>query len=143
MKTLVVGYGNDLRGDDGAGRIVADRIAALEIPGVEVRSQSQLTPELTLEMVAADRVIFVDASLDVAATTSERISAGAEEDSGWTHHVTPQGLLTMTGAVGPVPAHAYVVSIPVADLEVGMELSPIAADGVEQAVALISDLICE
>ena len=46
MDSLVIGYGNDLRSDDGAGRAVADRISEMELPGVAVRSVMQLTPEL-------------------------------------------------------------------------------------------------
>ena len=51
---LIVGYGNDLRSDDGAGRVVASRVEAMDLPGVVVRSQSQLTPELALLVTRAD-----------------------------------------------------------------------------------------
>jgi hydrogenase maturation protease len=143
VETLVVGYGNDLRSDDGAGRVVADRIEALGLPGVTVRSVSQLTPELALEMAGADRVIFVDASVEVARTTLGTVGLETADDSPWTHFTTPAALLAMTGEVGPVPAHAHTVSIPVADLGLGIDLSPIAGAGVEEAVTLINQLICE
>jgi hydrogenase maturation protease len=143
LSTLVIGYGNDLRSDDGAGRVVADRIAALDLPGVTTRSLSQLTPELSLEIAGATQVVFVDASIDVAKTTVTPVVADTAEESPWTHHTTPQSLLAMTGTVGPVPQSAHTVSIPVADLGLGLELSPISAAGVDEAVELITDLICE
>lgn len=143
MSTLVIGYGNDLRSDDGAGRVVADRIAALDLPGVTTRSLSQLTPELSLEIAGAAHVVFVDASIDVAKTTVTPVVADPAEKSTWTHYTTPQSLLTMTSTVGPVPQRAHTVSIPVADLGLGLELSPISAAGVDEAVKLITDLICE
>jgi hydrogenase maturation protease len=143
MTALVIGYGNDLRSDDGAGRVVADRIAALGLPGVSTRSLSQLTPELALEIAGKAQVVFVDASVDVAETTVSTVVADDGEESAWTHHTTPQSLLAMTRAVGPVPQRAHTVSIPVADLGLGMELSPITAAGVVEAVDLIRDLICE
>ncbi len=141
--TLVIGYGNDLRSDDGAGRVVADRIGALELPGVTTRSLSQLTPELSLDIAGVNRVVFVDASVEVSETTLTPVAAAETEQSAWTHYTTPQSLLAMTGTVGQIPARAYTVSIPVADLGLGMELSPITAAGVDKAVDLITDLICE
>ena len=143
MATLVIGYGNDLRSDDGAGRVVADRIAALDLPGVSTRSLSQLTPELSLEIAGKTRVVFVDASIEVSETTVMPVAAADTEQSGWTHHTTPATLLAMTGTVGSIPETAHAVSIPVADLGLGMELSPISAAGVDKAVDLITNLICE
>ena len=143
MATLLIGYGNDLRSDDGAGRVVADRIEALDLPGVAVRSLAQLTPELSLEIAGRDCVIFVDASVDVARTTMARIAIDSAEQSAWTHYTTPEALLAMTGKVGFVPKCAHAVSIPVADLGLGVELSPVCAVGVEEAVDLIVDLIGE
>lgn len=143
METLVIGYGNDLRSDDGAGRVVAERIEALDLPDVAVRSLSQLTPELSLEIAGRDCVIFVDASVEVAKTTLHRVSADAAGGSAWTHYTTPAALLAMTGEVGFVPKCAHAVSIPVADLGLGIELSPISAVGVEEAVGLITNLIGE
>jgi hypothetical protein len=54
-RVLVVGYRNDLRANDGAGRVVADRIEAMQLPGVAVWSVSQLTPGLALEITGRDR----------------------------------------------------------------------------------------
>ncbi|MDJ0497655.1 MAG: hydrogenase maturation protease [Acidimicrobiia bacterium] len=141
--TLVIGYGNDLRSDDGAGRVVADRIGALELPGVTTRSLSQLTPELSLDIAGVNRVVFVDASIEVSETTLTPVVAAETEQSGWTHYTTPATLLAMASTVGATPDSAYTVSIPVADLGLGMELSPITAAGVDKAVDLITGLICE
>lgn len=143
MNTLVIGYGNDLRSDDGAGRVVADRIGALDLPGVTTRSLSQLTPELSLDIAGVSRVVFVDASIEVAETTLAPVVAVDAEKPGWSHYTTPETLLAMSGTVGPIPQSAHTVSIPVADLGIGMELSPISAAGVEKAVELITSLLCE
>ncbi len=141
MQTLVIGYGNDLRSDDGAGRVVADRIDALGLPGVEVRSVSQLTPELALEISGFDTVVFVDASIDVMQTTSTAVSAAPAEPSAMSHYSSPESLLSMTATVGPVPSQAYAVSIPVANLGLGFELTPIAEIGVEQAVDMVTSIV--
>lgn len=72
LTTLIIGYGNTLRGDDGVGYRIAE-IFEQEEDGLEshyseesrhtVRSHPchQLTPDLAAELAQADRVIFVDA----------------------------------------------------------------------------------
>ena len=52
-KWLVIGYGNELRGDDGAGIMVARRIAENPPPGVRSIVARQLTPELADELAYA------------------------------------------------------------------------------------------
>ena len=143
MKSLVIGYGNDLRSDDGAGRVVADRIDALELPGVTVRSQSQLTPELALEIAGKDTVIFVDASVEVVKTTVTPVESRYVATSSTTHFADPGTLLGMTATVGTIPRKAFLISIPVADLSLGMELSPVSELGVTRAVDLATHLIRE
>ena len=143
VDTLVIGYGNNLRSDDGAGRVVADRIEALGLPGVEVHSMSQLVPELSLQIAGTDRVVFVDASAEADETTIALIEAAPAEGSAWTHYTTPASLLAMTGTVGAVPALAYAVVVPVEDMGLGTELSARASAEVEIAVDLIARLIGE
>src|SRR5205823_6351255 len=59
---VVIGYGNDLRGDDGVGQRVALSVACWRQPGVMALALHQLTPELTTWLVRATFAIFVDAS---------------------------------------------------------------------------------
>jgi hydrogenase maturation protease len=61
LVTLVIGYGNDLRGDDAVGPLAATVVAAWDMPGVQVLAVHQLMPELAETLVAADLAIFVDA----------------------------------------------------------------------------------
>jgi hydrogenase maturation protease len=60
---LVIGYGNELRGDDGLGGRAADLLEALHLPGVRVLTVHQLTPELAEPISAANAVLFLDAAL--------------------------------------------------------------------------------
>ena len=63
---LVVGYGNPLRGDDGVGWRVAERLAADQrLDGAAVLQRHQLTPELALDISAVSLVVFIDASRDL------------------------------------------------------------------------------
>lgn len=57
---LVLGVGNRTRGDDGAGPCVAEQVAALGLPGVEVVVESE--PLALIELMAGhDVVVVVDA----------------------------------------------------------------------------------
>ncbi len=73
---LVIGYGNTLRGDDGAGCYVAERLCALNHePGLKVLSLHQLTPELAQPVAEAGLVIFIDASIQSPPATSPAASS--------------------------------------------------------------------
>ena len=65
QKTLIIGIGNTLRGDDALGRIAAERVLdAVDSQKVRVISQCALTPELAAEIAEVALVIFLDASAD-------------------------------------------------------------------------------
>ena len=141
MSSLVIGYGNDLRCDDGAGRVVADRVEALQLEDVEVRSLMQLTPELALDIAGIDTVVFVDASVDVAQTTMQPVNSEPLSRTGMSHYSTPGSLLTMAESVGLPPSRAFTISIPVTNIDIGMELTPMTEAGVETAVAMVKEII--
>ncbi len=141
MNSLVIGYGNDLRSDDGAGRAVADRVDGLDLPSVKVRSVMQLTPELALEIANVDTVVFVDASVEVSETTAEPVVAETPNPSAMSHYSTPGTLLGMTATVGTVPSTAIAISIPVTDIGLGMELTPMTELGVAEAIEMITAIV--
>lgn len=58
---LIIGYGNTLRSDDGAGQRVAELVAEWQLPNVRSLPLHQLTPELAENISQAKLVIFVDA----------------------------------------------------------------------------------
>jgi hydrogenase maturation protease len=135
---LVIGYGNDLRRDDGAGRAVAAAIEERSLPGVTVRSVSQLTPELALEIAGRRSVVFVDADLEVTELTTRPVAAGDLNGGVMTHHGDPASLLSLVATVGPLPEEAVVVSIPARDLGLGFEFSAATAAAVARAVDVIA-----
>ena len=130
---LIVGIGSRLRRDDAVGRLVADAVAELDLPGVEVRSVHQLVPELAATMVGRRRVVFVDATVSDIEVTERAVPAGTV-DGPMTHHLDPAALVGLAGMLGDAPAEVLVVSVPAADLRIGTELSPTSADAVREAV---------
>lgn len=134
---LVIGYGSDLRRDDGAGRRAADAVADRGLPGVRVLSLPQLAPEVAEDLTAVDLAIFVDASVRDA-TVAVRAVEPAPPTWRLTHHLTPSSLLSLADALGAVP-RAEVISIPAVDLKLGTTLSPRTALAVDEAVTWIVD----
>jgi hydrogenase maturation protease len=129
-----------VRTDDAAGRVVADRVAALGRPDVEVASVHQLTPEVAPRLAGRRLVVFVDAAVD---TAEVRVQPLATDASGRlvSHHLGPSGMLTLAAELGWAPQAAALVSVPASDLAIGTELSGDAAGRVEQAVAEVLALV--
>ncbi len=62
MKTLIIGCGNLLRGDDGVGPILIRRLWEIGLPeGVRVADGGTAGMDVAFQMRGADRVIIVDA----------------------------------------------------------------------------------
>lgn len=61
--TLVIGYGNPGRGDDGLGPALVEWLEELRIPGVRAVGAFQLQVEHAAELAASARAVFLDASV--------------------------------------------------------------------------------
>lgn len=61
QRILVIGYGNPGRADDGLGPALAERIEALNLPGLTVESDYQLSIEHAAMAAEHDIVVFADA----------------------------------------------------------------------------------
>ncbi len=62
--TLIIGYGNEIRGDDAVGPRIAALVNDWKLPAVTALAVHQLPPELAEPIAAAQQVVFVDASAD-------------------------------------------------------------------------------
>jgi hydrogenase maturation protease len=137
---LVVGVGSELRGDDAAGRRVAEAVAARGLEGVEVRSMHQLTPELAPELEGRRLVVVVDAALDVEELTLRTLP---DEPAGavGSHHLDPGTLLALAARLGWMPERAVVVHVPVRELGLGTDLAPETREVVGRATEVVAGLV--
>jgi hydrogenase maturation protease len=131
---LVVGYGNSLRRDDGVGPKVAEAVAALGLPGVQALACALLTPELAEPVSRAGAVIFVDAAVDAPRKVQMRTLAPAATSQLIAHAANPATLLALARDVFSHAPEAWWLTIPVEDLGIGEELSPLAQRGFDLAV---------
>lgn len=120
---LVIGYGNSLRGDDGIGPAIADRVADWNLPQVRSTSVHQLTPELAAELAKVDRVVFVDARIEGDTVKVEPL----EPEAGnllLGHSLTPRSVLGLSQWLyGRVP-QAWLISVPGECFDFSDRLSP-------------------
>lgn len=131
--TLIIGWGNDLRGDDAAGREAARRIAGEDWPGVDVVELHQLTPECALRLADYGQVLFIDAQPAGVApeVTVRAIAAPAALPARHSvHRVTPEYLLALAAGLYGAHPRAWLVGIPAHDFDVGETLSAATRAGV-------------
>ena len=135
--TLIICFGNPVRGDDAVGWRVAERLPAAEV-GARVVACHALTPEFAPAMAAAEVVIFVEAC--AAGTPGEvrctRIQP-AHGPATRQHGETPESLLTLANAHSAGRPAAYLITIAAGQFVMGAPVSPAVADAVPHAVALI------
>ena len=143
MKTLVIGYGNTLRGDDGTGFRIAEAVEAWGLPEIKSLPCHQLTPELAAEIAETDRVIFVDATLPQnphSPIILERIFP-EQSPAMPTHHSSPASLLALTQRLYGKQPLAYAMLLPSWEMGYGEDLSRIAQMGLRQGLQLLKKIL--
>ncbi len=93
---LIIGYGNPLRGDNGAGWYVAERLAGeIDDPAVRIVMQHQLMPEFAEAVSQVGRLLLIDAAEGARPGAVAEIPVTPAETTGrpMTHHMTPENLL--------------------------------------------------
>jgi hydrogenase maturation protease len=136
LNTLVIGYGNTLRGDDGAGIVAAELLMGrIHDPEIEIVGQHQLTPELMEPISRAAHVIFIDAAASGRAGKVHRIPLRpAPVCSRFSHVTTPESLLAGAQALYGHTPEATLYTIPGRSFETGEGLSPAVRRAVNNLV---------
>ncbi|WP_420645032.1 hydrogenase maturation protease [Candidatus Leptofilum sp.] len=141
QKTVVIGIGNPLRGDDGVGWAVIEALREEAVDNITAVSIHQLLPELIDQFREEAQVIFVDASIggepgDVTVTAVDP----KMDESMASHHLDP-GVLVALGIklYGCMPP-AHLVAIAGYDFGYHERLSEPVAQAVATAVCQIKQL---
>ena len=125
---LVFTWGNPSRGDDALGPALYERLqeirSAGRLPGVDLLTDFQLQIEHALDLRERDRVIFVDASLGVAAPFDFRLLQAERDVSFTTHAMSPGAILSVFAQVEQQPPPpAFLLSIRGYEFGLGQPLS--------------------
>jgi hydrogenase maturation protease len=139
---LIIGYGNTLRGDDGAGYRLAETIAQWNFPDVRSLSVHQLTPELAAEIADAQTILFIDAATSPQETPpTVQPLAPHDREGTLQHHADPRSLLALTRALYGGSPNAYQILIPVETFDFGESLSATTAAAIAIALEKIREFV--
>ena len=136
---LLIGLGNALRSDDGAGIQLAEAIAE-QAPGIEVVLCHQLTPELAERISQARAVLFVDAWHTTDAAVNQPQLHPLEAANGGNpsgHDLTPRRLLALSTALYGACPPAWQLLIPGEQWQMGDQLSPRSTAACRDAMPLV------
>ncbi len=110
-KVLLIGYGNPGRLDDGLGPALAEAVEAMNLPGVTVESNYQLTVEDAAAVAEHDVVIFADADVAAADPFYFRRITPQVGCSFTSHSVEPAALLALAAQLFDSRASGYILGI--------------------------------
>ncbi len=137
---LVIGYGNELRGDDGVGPKVAAAVEALHLPGVRTLICQQLSPEHAEPVSQARRVVFVDAAVDAPREVQLRKLEPADSSQLMAHAADPRTMLALARDIFGHCPEAWWLTIPAEHTGFTEELSPSVQRGLKEAIDKIRAL---
>ncbi len=150
MRSLIIGYGNADRQDDGVAWHVLTGIArelGRPVPTapedgffpegeqIDLWYVLQLTPEMSEDFARYERICFVDAHTgNIEQETLLQPVEASPASSAFTHHLTPAACLALTQAIYGKTPEAKLLSIRGYKFGFSRELSPETAALVKQAV---------
>ena len=148
MRTLVAGFGNVLRGDDGFGVEVVRRLQEVPLAGVDVIEVGTAGIRLAQELLTPyDRLVIVDAMArggapgTVYVSEIESVEPAAEVDL---HLAIPARALAVAKALGALPRRIFIVGCEPAEVdELSMALSAPVSAAVGVALARVRGLLGE
>jgi hydrogenase maturation protease len=125
-RTLLIGYGNPVRRDDGLGLEIAEQVERECPPGVEVRTSQQLHIELLEDFQSFDRVILVDAATDGPEILFEQVASSPNSGLASSHHLEPALLMELAKKLGRLAPPIFLCAVRGEDFEMGESLTPVA-----------------
>ena len=153
-KLLILGYGNPDREDDGVAWHILSALATglglvppdsyedefPKSPQIDFSFALQLTPEMAEDIMAYEYVCFVDAHTGNIPEPVRLIDMESEfQASPFTHHLTPQSLLSMCETIYRRKPEAVLLSVLGHRFLFSRQLSKETARLVPQSVELIWD----
>jgi hydrogenase maturation protease len=142
MKTLIIGYGNQNRRDDGVGWFILEQLAALKLPDVELETSHQLEVEASETISRFDAVIFVDAAIPEAPEAIQRsVVTPNFQSHAVAHYLTPADVLSLCKTLYQREPKAVLFSIRGRDFNFGTTLTPEVEQAAREVVKQIAELV--
>ena len=148
--TLIIGYGNPLRGDDGVGPRAAGLLGdgggatpPLLPDSVQVLVCHQLTIELAPEIAEVDRLILIDARAAGEPGWIEQciLMPAIPDSTSLTHHVDARGLLAAAQMLYGHAPETMLFTVSGGSFDCGEALSPAVAAALPTLLAQIRQAV--
>ena len=143
-KTLIIGYGNPLRGDDGFGWHAAQALSGtLRGRGIDVVTCHQLTPELSEQLSRCDLAVFIDADCQGTPGEIHRriIQPQAPSPGGFTHSSTPSSLLANAQNLYGARPRGVAITVSAETFAFGETLSSVVTEALPKVVDQVRHLV--
>lgn len=134
---LIIGYGNSLRTDDGAGIVMAQKMARhFDAEGLPTRliTETQLLPEMAADISAQNinSVVFVDTGIQANNQQVEIRKIDIDTPTASTgHQLYPSALLLYASLLYGRNPQAWLVTIPGVNFAHGESFSPTVNEAIE------------
>ncbi|MBT8476123.1 MAG: hydrogenase maturation protease [Rhodobacteraceae bacterium] len=115
--TLLIGYGNPGRGDDGLGPEFARWAVEQALPGLVVMSDFQLKVEHAIAVSSATRVIFVDSCIGHSQGCTLDPLKPSQDTAIDSHSLHPAAVLSLASMLFDATPPAFVLAIGGTDFE--------------------------
>ena len=144
---LIVGCGNELRGDDAAGPLVAMTISNWQLDSVSSIAVNQLMPELIDALAHTNYAIFVESCAGTSHNHSVQIDPVVVTERClrttrcMAGQLSPQALLSLAKQSHRNSPQCWTIKIPTERFTFFKELSPIAKTGISQAIKTINQFM--
>ena len=149
---LIIGYGNTLREDDGAGPRLAEIVGGCcRQKGLPARvlKMHQLVPELAADIARPeiDAVVFTDTRAALSNNSPDeicidRVNVDAANHS-LGHHLGPATLLVYAQALFGYAPPGWLATVPGINFDHGEALSSVALQALDSALPIIDSLLDE
>ena len=150
MRTLVIGYGNPSRRDDGVALVIINglrqRLGLRRLEDnddgfnelghdVDTLFLQQLMPELAETIAPYDRVVFLDAHVGIYPRMIRRVDIEPSTDRAIvSHHVKPAGLVEIARRLFGHAPRAELISVRGFDFDFGEELTEETAEAARDVI---------
>lgn len=137
-KICVMGIGNSLRSDDGAGALVCKLLENENIPWLEFIVTQQLDPAMADDLNSFEKVVFVDAAIDTDGVVFRQLEPAADIPSASSHHINAAMLASLAVKIYDSKTNFWLCSIGAHDFEMGENISESTMQNVLEAVTIIA-----
>jgi hydrogenase maturation protease len=145
MAPLVIGLGNELRGDDAAGLLAAREVRALALDGVEVEEHSGDVAALAESIATHDEVVIVDAvasPVPVGTVLELKASVTQDRTRSSSHGLGVSEALALAQALGAAP-HVRLIGIAGNDFSLGSKPGVAIEDAAKEVARMVAAQLAE